>query len=118
MEGKTYVSVEFPGYINNIDKALETLSPLSKQTRIGEVSFIEMNFRPQEASSHPIFGESVKTTNLLLTVRKRKQIIQNEEEISQSDFSFSIDGIVDTSFRFLGLFLIILLYLCIFFVIC
>lgn len=92
---KSFVVVEFPGYVKNIENALETISPLNKLgSKITDDSYIELNFRPKELGSQAIIGTLNKTANLLLSVKKNK---------STHDYHFSIDGTIDYTFKFTGM---------------
>lgn len=74
-------SVEYPGYVqpSSIDKALRSLGGSSglenafKRSSPRNEALLELNFRPGNPYSHPIPGDIVSTSNILLKVTKRRR---------------------------------------------
>ncbi|ORZ40017.1 RNA polymerase III transcription factor IIIC subunit-domain-containing protein [Catenaria anguillulae PL171] len=108
-----YVSVEFPGYISNPDRALEMLGgPASiakclstqppdqpKNERPDGHMPLELRLSPEDPFAHPIFGEVIPTCNLLLRVvrRRRRGTDDPWEYVSQ------VRGIIHETGRFRGM---------------
>ncbi|KAI9497095.1 RNA polymerase III transcription factor IIIC subunit-domain-containing protein [Zychaea mexicana] len=79
---RKYVLVEYPGRVKNVDRALKSLggektiaNALNK-----EVKTIELRYRPEDPFSHPVVGDVVPTSSLLLKVTKRKKKNQPDDE--------------------------------------
>ncbi|KAJ2157613.1 tau 95 subunit of transcription factor TFIIIC [Coemansia sp. RSA 552] len=71
---KTVLSVEYPGYVKNTDKAIKSIGGSKKLARIVTEDMglpIELRYRYDDAVSHPICGSVVPTENLLLKVTRR-----------------------------------------------
>eukprot|EP01125_Pyxidicula_operculata_P011073 TRINITY_DN3616_c0_g3_i1.p1 TRINITY_DN3616_c0_g3~~TRINITY_DN3616_c0_g3_i1.p1 ORF type:complete len:635 (+),score=194.89 TRINITY_DN3616_c0_g3_i1:166-2070(+) len=80
---KEYICIEYPGIVKNVDKAIETLGgsdsinkAISTQSR-----YLALNFRPSSSFSHPIHGDLVRTSNLLLKLTKSDDASPVEHEI-------------------------------------
>ncbi|KAJ3381547.1 tau 95 subunit of transcription factor TFIIIC [Lobulomyces angularis] len=73
--------VEYPGYVNNIDNVLQTLGgigEIQKGFLKEELPHINLKFRKNDIFSHPVVGEVVTTTNLVLkTVTRRNKLTGN-----------------------------------------
>jgi len=99
---RQFVCIEYPGYIKNVQKAIETMGGLSAiyqaATRKENPTFLHLKFRFNDPYSHPIFGDRVQTSNLALKVTKQPTTSNNNNNISSE-----IVAIVCTTFRFNGL---------------
>lgn len=72
--------VEFPGYIKNESRALETfggLQGLSEQLKESEKN-IDIRLRPKDAYCHPIQSDDSRNTTLLVLKLKRPSIAENQ----------------------------------------
>ncbi|KAI7864580.1 RNA polymerase III transcription factor IIIC subunit-domain-containing protein [Spinellus fusiger] len=67
-----FLSIEYPGYINNVQRAINTLGG-EKAIASSFVKSIplELRFRPKDALSHPINGDIIPCTRLVLKVTRR-----------------------------------------------
>jgi general transcription factor 3C polypeptide 5 (transcription factor C subunit 1) len=75
-----FYSIEYPGYVRpeSVSKAVHSLGGQSSIDRAfrrsapREDSLLELNLRPDNPFSHPLLGDLVPTSNILLRVVKRK----------------------------------------------
>ncbi|CAG8570655.1 8679_t:CDS:2 [Diversispora eburnea] len=109
-------SVEYPGYVKNMDKILQTLGGRKGLKKAVNEDLMELRFRPGDPFCHPINGDVIPTSNLLLKVSwKRKKIkkrvskrLVEEEDNNQSDdrnikdLDFQVIGIISKTCRFRG----------------
>ncbi|KAJ3192280.1 tau 95 subunit of transcription factor TFIIIC [Irineochytrium annulatum] len=74
--------VEYPGRVVDVDKAIQTLGGTRaiekaftpSDPKNPELNFLELRFRPDDPFCHPIIGEIIPTSNLLLKyTRKRRK---------------------------------------------
>eukprot|EP00124_Ichthyophonus_hoferi_P000653 Ihof_evm24s25 gene=Ihof_evmTU24s25 len=100
---KKVVCVEYPGYVKNIDKVLDTLGGIKKLRRRihTETEGIELWYRPKEYMTHAIVGEKTNTTNLLLTIRRRK--VKGNSAPSENKFQSEVTGVIRLTYRFQGM---------------
>jgi len=79
-----FFSVEYPGNVINENNAIRTLGGMEELCRIHEHEdkIMKLNFRPDHWSSHPLYGDRVPASNLLLKVKipknKENKAIQSE----------------------------------------
>jgi hypothetical protein len=72
------LAVEYPGFVENVDACLSTLSAggqssLQEALQDSSTRGLELRHRPADPMCHPVYGDSRKTFNLLLRVRRRKR---------------------------------------------
>eukprot|EP01047_Picozoa_sp_COSAG01_P022907 COSAG01_NODE_1378_length_10526_cov_13.789105_4_plen_433_part_00 len=72
------LAVEYPGFVENVDACLSTLSAggqssLQEALQDSSTRGLELRHRPADPMCHPVYGDSRKTSNLLLRVRRRKR---------------------------------------------
>lgn len=112
--------VQYPGYVKNIDKVFRTLGgqhALNKAVN-DEPGVLELHFRPGDPFSHPINGDVIATTNLLLKVTRRRrkknaadmEVDQPEhdpdvDERNAEGFEAEIVGLITKTCRFRGVLL-------------
>ncbi|RHZ56369.1 hypothetical protein Glove_402g64 [Diversispora epigaea] len=113
-------SVEYPGYVKNMDKVLQTLGGRKGLKKAVNEDLMELRFRPGDPFCHPINGDVIPTSNLLLKVSwKRKKIkkrvsqrLVEEEEVEEDnqsdeknikDLDFQVIGIISKTCRFRGM---------------
>ncbi|KAJ3327941.1 tau 95 subunit of transcription factor TFIIIC [Blyttiomyces sp. JEL0837] len=67
--------IEFPGTIENIENAFTALGGEESIARAfsEELGSLELRFRPNDPFSHPLIGEVISTSNLVLKVTRRKR---------------------------------------------
>jgi general transcription factor 3C polypeptide 5 (transcription factor C subunit 1) len=71
-----FYSVEYPGYVqsSSIQKAVRTLGGNHKlNASFRKNAPVELKFHPDNPFSHPVSGDVVRTSNLVLKVTKRKK---------------------------------------------
>ncbi|KAI9145430.1 RNA polymerase III transcription factor IIIC subunit-domain-containing protein [Paraphysoderma sedebokerense] len=72
---KEFNCIEYPGYIDNVDKIWETLGGWKRiENCFNETGSLELRYRPTDPFSHPIHGDVVKTANLVVKIRRRRKI--------------------------------------------
>lgn len=76
LPGAAFLTIEYPGYIKNHEKALKSIGGTEYIARsvADEKVPLELYLRPESRYSHPIHGYFVQSPNLLLktTVKRRK----------------------------------------------
>jgi hypothetical protein len=91
---KRFTVVEFPAKIKDkkesVDKALKMIDSGASVEKIvsGDLKYLELRFRPEDKQSHPTFGNSFKTSNLVLKVVK-----------SNGKIKYEILGVVSNTIR-------------------
>jgi len=100
--------VEYPGFVKNISKAIETLGGEEAMTVTVKErpESLEVRYDPGNHLSHPVFGVRVKTSNLLLRVKKKKKKTGRQdvppewsaEVIAELDQSYRFEGMADFAF--------------------
>ncbi|KAI9093011.1 RNA polymerase III transcription factor IIIC subunit-domain-containing protein [Phlyctochytrium arcticum] len=92
--------VEYPGYIKNVDKAMKNLGGMGgvEKAFAGELSVLELRYRPDDPFSHPISGEIINTANVLLKVTRKK-----DRKITQRSTKTEVMGLVTKTGRFRAL---------------
>ena len=79
------VSVEFPGKVVSIEKALETLGGRKELEKLEcEGSPVNLRFRPNDPFCHPIIGDFVPTNNLLIKLIKTVKLDENGNEFIET----------------------------------
>jgi hypothetical protein len=70
-----FTSVEYPGNVQNVDRALVTLGGLDGLERaLTTHTPVELHFSPQDPFSHAIMGEFVPVNNLLLQITTKQPL--------------------------------------------
>ncbi|ORX94702.1 hypothetical protein K493DRAFT_283560 [Basidiobolus meristosporus CBS 931.73] len=114
---KEFFAVEYPGYVKNIDRVLNTIGGQYGLQRAlkEEYGYLELRYRPGDHFSHPINGDVIHTGNLLLKVtrrvrrRKTQRPASTEEqelpmEIEEDgNFKAEIMGVISKTCRFRGM---------------
>lgn len=97
-----FAALEYPGYVRNVPRALQTLGgeqAVQAALMAGSGAYLKLNFRPQEPTSHPIFGDKHETSQLLVRISRKKV----RRGASEQPPKVEIVGRVTTSIRFGGL---------------
>lgn len=70
---KSATAIEYPGFVKNVDAALETLGGTSTVTAalVNDVSPVLVRFRPKDSLCHPVFADRQSTTNLLVKLSRK-----------------------------------------------
>lgn len=69
--GKTVLSIEHPGRVVNLDKAIGTLGGPEAIKNMADdpaSTSLELRFRPQDRFEHPVISSTTRTSNLLIKV--------------------------------------------------
>ncbi|KAG2219138.1 hypothetical protein INT45_000510, partial [Circinella minor] len=109
---RKFVLVEYPGRVKNVDRALKTLGGEKTVANVGDlflsfikiihlldndVKTIELRQRPKDPFCHPIAGDVLPTSGLLLKVTKRKKKNQPDEDAT---FKTEALGTISKTCRF------------------
>ncbi|KAJ1663353.1 tau 95 subunit of transcription factor TFIIIC [Coemansia sp. RSA 1813] len=107
---RTLVSVEYPGYVNNIETAIKTLGGRERLARTvtEDVGMpVELRYRNKDPASHPINGNVVPTQNLLIKVKRRTRVPRRNNGHSTdgtaaapAETTAEVVGIIDKTVRF------------------
>ncbi|KAI8818977.1 RNA polymerase III transcription factor IIIC subunit-domain-containing protein [Fimicolochytrium jonesii] len=101
-------AVEYPGYVKNFDNVLKTLggSEAIEKAFANDLNVVELRYRPEDPFSHPINGEIIQTSNILLGVtirRKRKRTgsaAGAQEPVDPSQITTRFMGTITKTCRF------------------
>ncbi len=60
---RRFLCVEYPGYVKNVEKALDTLGGLKQIRKVynNQTKFLRVNYRPEDPFSHPLHGDITST---------------------------------------------------------
>ncbi|KAI8865640.1 hypothetical protein GQ42DRAFT_90014 [Ramicandelaber brevisporus] len=122
-ELQQFVAIEFPGYVQNEDRALEMLGgieQLSKPFYSSQKSIdndgnsnnnsnsnsnssssnpaVELRFRPNDPLAPPTVGDIVQTSNIVLRVRRRK--VKRGSQQTVTTLKTDVVGIANQTVRF------------------
>ncbi|KAJ1821840.1 tau 95 subunit of transcription factor TFIIIC [Coemansia sp. RSA 2599] len=104
---RTVLSVEYPGYVANTENAIKSLGGREKLARdVSEDTGarLELRYRYNDPTSHPISGEIVPTQNILIKVRRRtkraKGAPKDKNAEKSVETSAEIVGIIEKTARF------------------
>ncbi|XP_068191280.1 general transcription factor 3C polypeptide 5 [Antennarius striatus] len=95
------VCVEYPALVTDVDKMLETLggeNTVSK-TFANPSRRLELRYRPQDPFCHPLCGNRLSSSSLLLRVRRRVRK-KNPKDV---EIHMDVLGVIGTTYRFQGL---------------
>uniref|UniRef100_A0A6B2L250 Transcription factor IIIC subunit 5 HTH domain-containing protein n=1 Tax=Arcella intermedia TaxID=1963864 RepID=A0A6B2L250_9EUKA len=97
MPTQNYLCVEYPGFIKNMDRALSTLGGAAaiNQAHKENSKFLALNLKPDIVHSHPIYGDKIMTSNMILKVVRPLE--------SKLDYKCEMIGLVNNTYRFKGL---------------
>ena len=102
-------SVEYPGYVRpvSIPLAVDNLGGQSslynafKRTASKTDALLELRLRPDNPFAHPVPGDVVGTSNLLLKVVKRKRRrVQGQEDVPVGEYTAEAVGVISKTVRF------------------
>ncbi|KAI9009828.1 RNA polymerase III transcription factor IIIC subunit-domain-containing protein [Gaertneriomyces semiglobifer] len=106
LPGWKFHVVEYPGYVENTDKALKTLGGTAAIERAfnEDLNALELRYRPDDPFSHPIQGEIITTANLLLKVtlrrKKRRRKPNGTESPDPGQITHQVLGTISKTCRF------------------
>ncbi|KAJ6645869.1 General transcription factor 3C polypeptide 5 [Pseudolycoriella hygida] len=95
---QTFVRVEYPGIVKNVDNMLATLGGINTVSEVFSTPNrrLPLRFSPNNIFCKPAYGDQQNTTGMLVKVKIRKQ--KNNNKIISADAS--IVAMVDTSYEF------------------
>ncbi|XP_036385454.1 general transcription factor 3C polypeptide 5 [Megalops cyprinoides] len=95
------VCVEYPGFVNNVDKMLETVGGEKgvSKTYADPARRLELNYRPRDPYSHPLCGNRFPSTSLLLRVRRRRR----RGSGADARVDMEVVGHIGTTYKFQGM---------------
>jgi general transcription factor 3C polypeptide 5 (transcription factor C subunit 1) len=102
------IAIEYPGFVRNVDKALRTLGGVeaisAAATQPGG-AFLKLHFRPEEPTSHAIYGERTTAQRLLLRISRPRGTAGEDGSSSgaTAPVTARVVARVPTSIRFNGL---------------
>lgn len=93
------VMIEYPGFVKNPDKALETLGNMDSIERVfaTQKDRLELKFRPADPFCRPAYGDRIPKKCLVLKI---KNIKSGHATDDKKCYSLDIVGKVQTSFSF------------------
>ena len=96
---KRLICIEYPGYINDISKALKTLGGEGQinTTLQDPLRRIGMYFRPDDPYCRQNFGDRFPVTDLLMKVKRKKRKKNGIEEVK---YECEILGVIDTVVKY------------------
>lgn len=99
-EIKNIVSVEYPGIVNDVDKALETLGGLSniEKTYVQGTDRLELRFRPGDVYCHGVLGDKTSVNNIVVKFIRKKITKPNGEVVYKTEAK--ILGVIFTSYQY------------------
>ncbi|KAJ3091218.1 tau 95 subunit of transcription factor TFIIIC [Quaeritorhiza haematococci] len=100
--------IEYPGYVADIEKVFLTLGghqSIEKSFNEQDLGSLELRYRPEDMFSHPISGDVINTSNLLLKVtrRRRKRPIPGADPSENQQTKMEIVGVINKTCRFRGI---------------
>jgi general transcription factor 3C polypeptide 5 (transcription factor C subunit 1) len=105
-----YFSVEYPGYVRptSIPLAINNLGGQSsidnafKRTATKTDALLELSLRPGNPFAHPVPGDVVGTSNVLLKVvkRKRRRVEGQAEGVVVGEYTAEAVGVISKTVRF------------------
>lgn len=102
---RSLISVDYPGIVKNLDKALETLDGVKTVENVfnSPKDRLELTFRKQDPYAHPTHGDRVASRSLLVRFKRRrmKKSADNPDNSSQLyDYRVEVVGKIQTTFKF------------------
>ncbi|KAJ2575679.1 tau 95 subunit of transcription factor TFIIIC [Coemansia sp. RSA 1807] len=104
---RTVLAVDYPGYVVNADRAIQTIGGSKKLARdvVENVGMpIELRYRYKDPTSHPIKGEIISNQNLLLVkvTRRVKKTSASSPSATKPPaiISAKVVAVIDKSVRF------------------
>eukprot|EP00794_Sanderia_malayensis_P015747 gene15747-17336_t len=109
--------IEYPGYVRNVDKMLQTLGGLDKisDTYFNTKRRIELHFRPEDPYCHSVCGDLHSARGVLLKVKRRRRKTniatsstsavqdQQQQETQEWNYEQEVVGIVHSTYKFTSL---------------
>jgi general transcription factor 3C polypeptide 5 (transcription factor C subunit 1) len=101
---KKFLSVEYPGVVRRTKRAIKTLGGEKALARsLALNSQVDLWYRPEDTFSHPIHGDVIPTSKLLVKVTRRIKRNKLTGEIeTDSKWDIEVVGNVTHAVRFRG----------------
>ncbi|GAA5808263.1 hypothetical protein MFLAVUS_001651 [Mucor flavus] len=97
---KTFFSIEYPGYVKRVERALETLGGEKALTEaLNTNSTVDLKYRPKDPFSHAIKGQILPASKLLVKVTRR--VKKNKE--AETKWEIKVEGVITNTLRFRNL---------------
>ncbi|OBZ84692.1 Transcription factor tau subunit sfc1 [Choanephora cucurbitarum] len=105
---KKFFCVEFPGHVKRPERAIKMMGGQKAiADAIVNTSVVELRYRDTNTFAHPIKGDIVPTSKLLVKVtrrvKKKKQQQEEEEEEEEGPYTIEMMGTVSKTLRFRAL---------------
>eukprot|EP00201_Polytomella_parva_P023983 CAMPEP_0175047934 /NCGR_PEP_ID=MMETSP0052_2-20121109/5886_1 /TAXON_ID=51329 ORGANISM="Polytomella parva, Strain SAG 63-3" /NCGR_SAMPLE_ID=MMETSP0052_2 /ASSEMBLY_ACC=CAM_ASM_000194 /LENGTH=329 /DNA_ID=CAMNT_0016311895 /DNA_START=290 /DNA_END=1276 /DNA_ORIENTATION=- len=85
---RDFLAIEYPGFIVTIDEALRTLGGLPHIESVSESGqSLRLKLRPDDPTSHPLYGERHMTVRILLRIQRPKKKPVNRQSDANSSVS-------------------------------
>nr|CAB3251342.1 general transcription factor 3C polypeptide 5-like [Phallusia mammillata] len=99
-EARKFISIEYPGIVQNESKMLETMGGLSHIQKVHNdpTKRLDLHFRPTDPSCKPLCADRVPGTSLLLRICKYKR--RKKDKSEEIKYEQSICGNVDVVYKF------------------
>eukprot|EP00878_Enallax_costatus_P021931 GHUV01023244.1.p1 GENE.GHUV01023244.1~~GHUV01023244.1.p1 ORF type:complete len:185 (+),score=16.49 GHUV01023244.1:261-815(+) len=99
------IAIHYPGYIQNLDKALDSLGGEENLHKALQeaAGFLKLRLRPEDQHSHPLFGERQQETGYVLRISRPRSQPDAEPTIqivSRVHAGYVCTGMAD--YQFLG----------------
>lgn len=101
---KKYVCIEYPGYVKNTEKAINTMGGEKKISECLSTEMpVEVRYRPKDVFSHALKGDILPSAKLVLKVTRRVKK-NSEGEVIEEDPNFRTEvlGTAVKTVRFRG----------------
>ena len=103
-----FFSIEYPGYVqpSSIPTAVHNLGGLPslenafKRTATKADALLELSLRPNNPFSHPVPGDVVNTSNLLMKVVKKKRKGVDKNGSAMGEYTAQVVGVIPKTVRF------------------
>lgn len=104
----SFFSIEYPGYVqpSSIPTAVNNLGGQSslenafKRTATKADALLELSLRPNNPFSHPVPGDVVGTSNLLMKVVKKKRKGVDKNGSAMGEYTAQVVGVIPKTVRF------------------
>ncbi|KAF6255297.1 RNA polymerase III transcription factor IIIC subunit-domain-containing protein [Scenedesmus sp. NREL 46B-D3] len=98
------VAIHFPGYISNVENALQTLGgEAALEKALQDNSLLKLRLRPEDPASHPLFGERLEHPGLVLRVarpRGQPDAAPSISVVCRTHAAYAFTGLAD--YQYLG----------------
>lgn len=95
------VCVEYPAVVTSVEKMLETLGGQQSVSKTFAIPNrrLELRYRPKDPFCHPLCGNRISSSNLLLRVRRRVR----KKNPQDAEIHMDVLGVIGTTYKFQGM---------------